>query len=248
MIKKKIKKIDIIFIVILTIFTIMAIALFFVPEYQALITNIWDIDAVDTAVYEDFMEEMFSRMAIVFVVCIVGNLLPVPTPYSWAVCLGASYIVVNPFLPLLFGIIAAFGCLVGEMVGYLIGRGAAEIISEERARNLDKYQQYLVEHPKLAPFLIFLFGLTPLNDDMLTVPLGLIKYSAKKTILWMWLGKLGMMLLFAYNVINICGLIGGENWFISIATIFAIVIMIWAMIRVDFSKIFKKKGNSASEI
>jgi len=235
------KKVDLIFIIIVAIVTIIAIDLLLVVEHQQAITNIWDVGALETAIYANFAEEMLGRMAIVFAVCVVGNLLPVPTPYSWAVCLGAAYVMVNPLLPLLFGFVAASGCLVGEIVGYIVGRGAAEVISDERTQQLDKYQQYLIEHPKLAPFLIFLFGLTPLNDDMLTVPLGLIKYDAKKTIIWIWLGKLCMMMLFAYNVINICSLIGGENWISSIVFLYVIVLMIWAMLRVDFSKIFKTK-------
>jgi len=233
-ISMKIKKIDVVFIIILIILVIISIDLLLVEEHRDLITNIWGPESFES-------EQLIARLVIVFVVCMIGNLLPVPTPYSWAVCLGYAYIIVNPALPLLFGIIAALGCLVGEMGGYLVGRGAAEIISDERAEKLSKYQDYLTRHPKLAPFLIFLFGLTPLNDDMLTIPLGLIKYSVKKTIIWMWLGKLGMMLLFAYNLLGICGLIGGDNWVISIASLFLIVILIYVMIRIDFVKKLRER-------
>ena len=236
-----IKKVDIVFIIILAIVTIIMVDFMLFEEHSQALTNIWDISAIQSTTYSNFAEEMFGRMLIVFVVCVVGNLLPVPTPYSWAVCLGSAYVLVNPLLPLLFGFVAATGCLIGEIVGYLIGRGAAEVISEERTQKLEKGQQYLIDHPKTAPFLIYLFGLTPLNDDMLTVPLGLIKYSAKKTIIWIWLGKLSMMILFAYNIINICGLIGGESWITSIIFLYIIVLMIWALLRIDFSKLFKKR-------
>lgn len=237
----KLKKVDIVFIIILVVLTIISIDLMLVEAHRSAITNIWG-----TQSYQE--DELYLRLAIVFVVAIVGNLLPVPTPYSWAVCLGSAYVTVNPFIPLLFGLVAAFGCLFGEMGGYIVGRGAAEVISEERAAKLTKYQEYLLDHPKLAPFLIFLFGLTPLNDDMLTVPLGLIKYSAKKTIIWIWLGKLGMMLIMAYNVLNICGLLGGENWVISIASLFIIVILIYAMIRVDILKKIRNKADKSNAL
>jgi len=236
----KFKKIDLVFIIILLILTIISIDLLLIEEHRELITNIWGTQTYET-------DELYLRLAIVFVVCVVGNLLPVPTPYSWAVCLGFAYFVVNPFIPFLFGLVAALGCLVGEMGGYIVGRGAAEVISEERAEKLTKYQEYLVEHPKLAPFLIFLFGLTPLNDDMLTVPLGLIKYSAKKTIIWIWLGKLGMMLIMAYNVFGICGLLGGETWELSIISLFVIVILIYAMIRIDIVKKIRDKADKEEE-
>lgn len=236
----KFKKVDLIFIIILAILTIISIDLLLVEEHRAAITNIWGTQEFQA-------EELYARLIVVFVVCIIGNLLPVPTPYSWAVCLGFAYFEINPFIPILFGLVAACGCLVGELGGYLVGRGTAEVISEERTEKLSKYQDYLINHPKLAPFLIFLFGLTPLNDDMLTVPLGLIKYPARKTIIWMWLGKLCMMMIFAYNLFGICGLLGGENWVISIASLYLIVILIYLMIRIDFVKKIRDRADKEQE-
>jgi uncharacterized membrane protein YdjX (TVP38/TMEM64 family) len=97
---------------------------------------------------------------------------------------------------------------------------------------------------EMAPFLIFLFGLTPLSDDVLMVPLGLIRYSAKKTILFCWLGKFCMMMIFAYNLLNICNLIGGESWLLSIITLYILILMIYLFLRIDFLKIRKKEKTS----
>ncbi|MFW9972954.1 MAG: VTT domain-containing protein, partial [Candidatus Odinarchaeota archaeon] len=185
--------------------------------------------------------DLGSALLITFWVCMIGNLLPVPTPYTFVVCWGSEpFRQMNIFIPLLVGFIASLGCLVGEMGGYFVGRGASEVISIERKENLKKYQQYLVDHPKIAPFLIFLFGFTPLNDDMITVPLGLIKYDVKKTIFWVWLGKLGLMLIFAYNVFNICIFLGAENWIFSIITLYFTVITVYIMLRVNLVELFKK--------
>ena len=97
-----------------------------------------------------------------------------------------------------------------------------------------------MDHPKLAPVLIYLFGLTPLNDDMITVPLGLIKYDVKKTIFWVWLGKLGLMLIFAYNLFNICIFLGAENWILSIVTLYFTVFTVYIMLRVNIVELLKK--------
>jgi len=97
-----------------------------------------------------------------------------------------------------------------------------------------------VDHPKIAPLLIYIFGLTPLNDDMITVPLGLIKYDIKKTIFWVWLGKLGLMLIFAYNLFNICIFLGAENWILSIITLYFTVIIVYLMLRVNIGEILQK--------
>ena len=230
--KLKLKKIDFILIISLTILTILSLDLLINAAHREVIANI--------SRYPQF-QDLASGLFITFLVCMIGNLLPVPTPYAFVVCFSAQpFREMNVFIPLLVGFVASLGCLIGEMGGYLVGRGTSELISTERSETLKNYQQFLVDHPKLAPLLIYLFGLTPLNDDMITVPLGLIKYDVKKTIFWVWLGKLGLMLIFAYNLLNICIFLGGENWIFSITTLYFTVITVYLMLRVDFIEIFKK--------
>ncbi len=229
----KLKKVDYIFLILIIIVTILSVDLAINVSHREAIENI--------SKYTPF-QNLGAGLLITFWVCFIGNLLPVPTPYTFVVCFSSlPFLQINFIIPLLVGIVASLGCLVGEMGGYLIGRGAAEIISDDRMQKLKDYQQYLVNHPRLAPFLIFLFGFTPLNDDMITVPLGIIKYDAKKTILFVWLGKLGLMLIFAYNLFNVCQFIGGENWIFSIITIYLVIIMVYLMLKVDFTRLFKKK-------
>ncbi|MFW9972871.1 MAG: VTT domain-containing protein [Candidatus Odinarchaeota archaeon] len=235
----KFKKIDIAFIILLIILSIIAIDFLLNKSHREIIVNI-----------SKYFQELGSGLLITFLVCIIGNLLPVPTPYTFVVCFSSQpFLHINVFIPLFVGFIASLGCLVGEMGGYFVGRGASEIISDERKENLNKYQLYLIEHSKVAPFLLFFFGITPLNDDIVTVPLGLIKYSIKKTIFWMWLGKLGLMLIFAYNILGICSFLGSENWILSIATLYFIVITVYLMLKVNFVELFNKikKRNLSKE-
>ena len=231
----RLKKVDIVFVVLLVFLTIISLDLLINTSHREAIENI--------SRYAPF-QDLGSGLLITFWICLIGNLLPVPTPYTFVVCFSAQpFQELHIFIPLLVGFIASLGCLVGEMGGYFIGRGASELISTERSENLKKYQQYLVDHPKIAPFLIFFFGLTPLNDDMITVPLGLIKYDVKKTIFWMWLGKLGLMLIFAYNILNICIFLGAGNWILSIITLYFTVIMVYLMLRINIVELLKKIKN-----
>ena len=146
----------------------------------------------------------------------------------------------NLFIPIIVAFIASLGCMVGEIGGYVIGRGASAFVSEEKSRNLKKYQLFLIEHPRKAPLLIFIFGLTPLNDDFITIPLGIIKYSFLKTIFWCWLGKLGLMLIFSYNLINICSLLGGESWILSLISLYLIIVFMYIMIKIDLLESYNK--------
>ncbi|MFX1337713.1 MAG: VTT domain-containing protein [Promethearchaeota archaeon] len=228
----KLKRVDIIFIFLIIILTLLSIDLLLNVSHQESIENI--------SKYKPF-QNLATGLLITFWVCIIGNLLPIPTPYTWVVCYSSTpFLSINPLIPFLVGIIASLGCLIGEMGGYVIGRSASEIISEEQKLNLRKMQDILINHPKIIPFLIFLFGITPLNDDLIIVPLGLMKYDVKKTIFFCWLGKLGLMLIFAYNLLNICNLIGGESWIISIISLYILFGLIYLFIRVDFLKLILK--------
>lgn len=225
------KKADFVLIIVLAILTVFAVDLILVEEHRSIITNLWASEP---------FQSVSSGLIITFIVCLIGNLSPVPTPYSWVVCAGFIHLKMNIFIPLLFAFVASIGCLLGEMGGYILGRGTALIISEERTQNLKKYEQYLVKHPRLAPILIFIFGLTPLNDDLLIVPLGLIKYSPRKTMFWCWLGKLGMMSIMAYNVLGICNLLGGSDWVLSVVFLYVVVFTLYIMVRVNLVEIIKK--------
>ena len=217
------------------ILTIISVDFLLNESHRALITNISS---------KEPFQNLYSGLAITFLICMIGNLLPVPTPYTFVVCFGAQpFLHLNFFIPILVGFVASLGCLVGEMGGYAVGRSAAEIISEERTENLKGIQVYLVDHPKVAPFLIYLFGISPLNDDFLTIPLGLLKYDAKRTIFFCWLGKFSLMLIFAFNLLGICSFLGGESWIISILSLYLLVILIYAMIRVNVVDILKKLAN-----
>ncbi len=228
----KLKRLDFIFLIVIVIITIISIDLLLNESHREAIENI--------SKYSPF-QNLATGLLITFWVCLIGNLIPVPTPYTFVVCFSAQpFLEMNIFFPLLIGFIASLGCLVGEMGGYFIGRGASEIISENRKENLMKYQRYLIDHPKLTPVIIFFFGFTPLSDDIITVPLGLMKYSVRKTLFFVWLGKLGFMLIFAYNIVNICEVLGGENWILSIITLYFIIIIVYLMLRIDFVKLFKK--------
>jgi membrane protein YqaA with SNARE-associated domain len=234
----KFKNVDLIFLVLFCALTIISLDFLINTSHQELIENL--------SKYEQF-QNLTTGLLITFWVCVIGNLLPFPTPYTWVVCYSSlPFIRQNIYIPFLIGFVASLGCLVGEIGGYLIGRSGAKIISEEKINSLIPIQEYLINHPKLAPILIFLAALTPLPDDLIVVPLGLIKYNPKKTFFFCWLGKFGFMLIFAYNLINICQLIGGESWILSILSLYALLILVYLMIRIDFLKLLriltKKQG------
>ncbi len=228
----KIKRMDFIFFIILGIITIISIDFIINEPHRVFIENISSIPP---------FQDLASGLLITFLVCLIGNLLPIPTPYTFVVCFSSlPFLQTNLLIPVIVALIASLGSLVGELGGYFVGRGVSAFISEEQSQNLKKYQKFLIEHPKTAPFMIFLFGFTPLNDDFIIIPLGIIKYSLLKTIFWCWLGKLSLMLVFSYNIINICSLLGGENWILSIISMYLITIILYIIIKIDLLESYNK--------
>jgi len=232
------KKLDAGFFISIILITIITFDLIINKSHRAFIENI--------SKYPVF-QNIYSGLFITFIITLIGNLIPFPTPYTFFLCYSSlPFITLNLGFPFLFALIASFGCLLGELSGYLVGRGTSVLISDDNLVKLEKYKQFLIIHPKAAPVLIFLAALTPISDDFITIPLGMLKYSLKKTTFWCWLGKLGLMLLFSYNFINICYLLGGENWIISIISLYLIVILIFILLKIDvlevWSKVFKKEN------
>jgi membrane protein YqaA with SNARE-associated domain len=98
----------------------------------------------------------------------------------------------NPFL---IGIISALGSTIGESVGYLVGRGAAEA-----SKTFDKWSQIIEE--KLESYGVFfavlIFAATPLPDDVTGIIAGGMDYDIRKFFLAVFIGKCFIYLAAAY--------------------------------------------------
>ncbi|MFW9864535.1 MAG: VTT domain-containing protein [Candidatus Thorarchaeota archaeon] len=89
-------------------------------------------------------------------------------------------------------IIGGLGSALGESSGYVVGFSTKKIAQERKSKtieNVDGFGKLILENGKRTPLLIFLFALTPLPDDLLFLPLGMIKYPFWKSIIPGWLGK-----------------------------------------------------------
>ncbi|MFW9900585.1 MAG: VTT domain-containing protein [Candidatus Thorarchaeota archaeon] len=100
----------------------------------------------------------------------------------------------SPFWFQIIGL-AVFGGLgsaLGELTGYGVGYGAKKLVDHRDSDLLDNvngFGKMILKNERRAPFYIFLFALTPLPDDILFLPLGMIKYPFWKCIIPGWLGK-----------------------------------------------------------
>ncbi len=90
------------------------------------------------------------------------------------------------FNPLLLAIVAGFGAAVGELVGYGLGYAGRRVVSKKYDHRLNAMLRIFDRFGMPA---VFIFALTPLPDDLLFIPLGLMRYSLWKAFIPCVAGK-----------------------------------------------------------
>jgi len=152
----------------------------------------------------------FWALLISLVICFLGSAsigFPIPFPFVLFSLSNSIYLkYVNSGLELIqilqngffwleilgLALIGGLGSALGESTGYVVGYGTKKITEErnsELLKNIDGFGKLILENEKRTPLYIFLFALTPLPDDILFLPLGMIKYPFWKCIIPGWLGK-----------------------------------------------------------
>lgn len=111
-----------------------------------------------------------------------------------------SYLVV-PILaihlnPVIVGIVAGLGSGIGQYLHYYIGLGGRVILPEKYKKQTEKWGKLL---GKYGVIIVFLFAMTPLTpDDIIWIPLGLMKYPKLKALLAGIAGKIVLNLFYAF--------------------------------------------------
>ncbi|TFG07430.1 MAG: hypothetical protein EU539_04980 [Promethearchaeota archaeon] len=182
-------------------------------------------------------------VSFVMLVCFLGALVPFPIPYSLPITLFAAawislYGLAGWGLIILLVLLATLANTMGDLIDYLIGKGAQYVLSKDDPELQTRWSKIILSKPKAIPGVIVLFGLTPLPDSLLMVPLGMVKYDIKKTMLWMYVGRFIMMFLFALAGVFAFELIfdeGGENgdfgWIFGIIVLYIMWIIIVVMVK-----------------
>ncbi len=184
---------------------------------------------------------------MVFLFMAVGNStnIPVgiPAVYIFAKTIPAG----DAFWVLLglFSLTAGLGAGTGELAVYALGRGAARVLRDRKGvKNLQYFVRLLTEKRSLTPLLVYFFGLTPLPDQLIMIPLGVARYPLKKVWLACSLGKATYSFIIAICA-TVLQLSGSET--VSIASLvqeglfLAIVLTILvACLSINWEQIFEK--------
>ena len=180
----------------------------------------------------------------IFLISLLGAMVIfVPIPYTVVIfILGAS----SNFDPLWIAIAAGAGAAVGEFSGYLIGFGGRRVVGNKYKKRMDFLTKLFKKYGAIA---IFVFALTPLPDDLLFIPLGVMRYSLLRAFVPAVLGKFFSNLIIAYSgrlsldIVKTLFGVEGEGTSLLVGTIIGIVLLVIVfiiMFKLDWEKYFAK--------
>lgn len=178
----------------------------------------------------------------IFLISLLGAMsIFVPIPYTIVIFILGGF---ETFEPLWIAVAAGAGAAVGEFSGYLIGIGGRKVISDKYKKKMDFLTKLF---KKYGPIAIFVFALTPLPDDLLFIPLGVMRYNLLRAFVPAIIGKFFSNLIIAYSgrlsleiVKNLFG-VEGEGTSLLVGTIIGIVLLVIVfiiMFKLDWEKRF----------
>ena len=180
--------------------------------------------------------EQFGYLGV-FVISFVGSVSVIfPIPYTIVIFFLGG--VLDPFFVAISG---GLGAALGEFSGYALGYYGRAVVNKERQKKMG----YMVKlFDKYGPAAIFIFALTPLPDDLLFIPLGVMRYPFVKAFIPSLLGKTLMTFILAYSgqqsIDLILAVFGESGWLGTVITAALLIIIIVAMVKIDWEKLFEK--------
>jgi len=167
-----------------------------------------------------------------------------PIPYTIVI-----FLIASQYDPVLLAVFGGVGAALGEFTGYLLGFYGQRILSEERRRKMEALVKLFGRYGPLA---IFIFALTPLPDDLLFIPLGIMRYKLVKAFIPALLGKVLMLFILAYFGrigADVILLIFGEgNMWVGMAiTAVLLTIILILLFRIDWEKVLQKYMGNRGE-
>jgi membrane protein YqaA with SNARE-associated domain len=153
--------------------------------------------------WSDYIIQTFGYLGVFIVSAVSSATIFLPVP-GFLFILAAS-----PFLnPWILGIVAGAGMAVGELTGYVVGRGGNKALKKKDKKWLKMGENWF---KKGRGFLfIVIFAATPLPDDITGIVGGMFSYDWRRFLLASFIGKAIMNLLLAF-----AGLYG-INWLMAI--------------------------------
>jgi membrane protein YqaA with SNARE-associated domain len=180
----------------------------------------------------------------IFIISLIGAASIVfPLPYTVIVFILAGS---TNLEPILIAAAAGIGSAIGELTSYLLGMGGRKALTKRYQNKMDVLEKVFQRYGSIV---IFLFALTPLPDDLIFIPLGIMRYRIIKAFIPALIGKFAMNTIVAYSgrysITFVKQLFGVESDAttaiigIVLATVLLAIVLI-IMLKLDWEKYLQK--------
>ncbi len=180
-----------------------------------------------------------------FLISFLGNLtIFIPVPFAFfVIALGAT---LNPFL---VGVACGLGSTLGKLFAYLVGRAGRRFIDEKYGSRLESAKSLVRRYG--AP-MVFLFALLPLPDDLIMIPMGVLRYSFTSFLLATLVGKLAMGLILAYSGhfgFRIIHLLQETRGILAtVATVILFIVIMVVLLKIDWGRLLDRANKNNMQI
>jgi membrane protein YqaA with SNARE-associated domain len=180
---------------------------------------------------------MLVELISIFLITFGINLIPFASPSNLLIASSMALLVDSD--PFSIGVSVALGATCAKLVHYAISFFVGEHVSEKDKERLERVG---AKTRRWAALAVFVVAATPVPDDPVVVPLGLMKYSPTKFAVSYFGGKLLITVIGAF-------LGGFSEQFLSgyvsqvilaIVSIALTIVVTVALLRIDLSRIGEK--------
>ncbi len=180
----------------------------------------------------------------ILVISFIGSIIVfIPVPYFPILISSALN---KDFDPHLIALSSALGAVLAKIIIFIASYYGRNILSTKTKTKMQPLQKLLSKYGGIGAFLA---ALTPIPDDLVYIPLGLAKYSAKKFAIATFLGKfiLGEVIVWGTVFLGrpimeeVLSVSDGSNQFstivVTVLTVAFLILVLFFTFKVDWGKI-----------
>ena len=161
----------------------------------------------------------------------------IPIPYAIALLAISATGQFNLFF---LALAAGIGAATGELFGYGLGYFGRRYVNRKYGRRFAAIVK-LLNHRYYGPIAVFIFALSPLPDDLLFIPLGLLRFNLWKVFIPCVLGKFLMSFIIVYVGSAAGQIFADGSPIIAIVTVILLIVTMIAMFKIDWEKIIANR-------
>ncbi len=218
----------------ITLLVLIGLALLVVGVYQIPVVADW-YTRINTA-WTDWAIR-FGLLGA-FLAALIGNLtIIIVFPYTVVV----FFLATTGINPLWLGVATGTGAVLGELSGYILGRWGSRKFQQAKPETFDALDRIVTARPRFVQGLLFIFSALPLPDDVLFIPLGMLRYPLWKLLWPAWIGKTLAGLAVAFFGNSLVSVLSGQaptsplSLMSQLGSLVAVVLVMYAILKLDWT-------------